>query len=159
MLNLLPLLFIRIRLEYVLFDDYIHIQSWFSVLLFSSCLGGSAFSGWSISVSGENAIGVVGRDRLVFFQELEVIQECIGHYFLCDESVDYHSCSDQNAIDMMGHAERNQHESFTSNLHDDNLEDKDHHDNTNEQIVIEEVLEDIGLFFLQFPGVEEVEHL
>ena len=60
---------------------------------------------------------------------------------------------------MVGHAERHQHEGLASNLHDDDLEDKDGDHDYYEKVVIEEVLEDIGLLLLQLSRIEEVEHL
>lgn len=60
---------------------------------------------------------------------------------------------------MVGHAERHQHESLASDLHDDNLEDKDGDHDYYEKVVIEEVLEDVGLLLLQLSRIEEVEHL
>lgn len=60
---------------------------------------------------------------------------------------------------MMRQTERNKHESFPSNLHDDNLQDKDGHHNSNEQVIIEEILKDISLLFLQLSRIEEVKHL
>ena len=59
----------------------------------------------------------------------------------------------------MGHAERNQHEGSTSNLYNNNLEDKDGDHDDNEQIVIKEVLEDVSLIFLQLSRIEEIEDL
>ena len=60
---------------------------------------------------------------------------------------------------MVGHTEGHQHKSLASNLHDDDLEDKDGDHDYYEEVVIEEVLEDVGLLLLQLSRIEEVEHL
>lgn len=59
----------------------------------------------------------------------------------------------------MGHAERNEHKSLTSNLHNYYLQDKDANHDSNKQIIIKEIFEDIDFFFLKFSCIEEIKYL
>ena len=118
-----------------------------------------ALSGRPIFISLENAIGIVGRDGLSFPQQFKVIQERLRHHFFGNEAIDNHSGSNANAVEVLTHAERNEHEGASSDLNDDDLKDEDASDDEDEEIVIEEILEDVDFLLLELSGVEEVKHL
>jgi hypothetical protein len=118
-----------------------------------------ALSGRPILISLENAIGIVGRDGLSFPQQFKVIQERLRHHLLGNEAIDNHSSANANAVEVLTHGERNEHEGSSSDLDDDDLKDEDAGYDEDEEIVIEEILEDVEFLLLQLSSVEEVEHL
>lgn len=118
-----------------------------------------SFSCRPIPVSLKDIIRVVGWDGLSFFQQLEVVQEGIGYQLLGEESIDNHSGTDENTFEVLVHGKRDEHEGFSSDLDDDDLEDEDTGHDEEEEIVIEEVFKDIKLLLLELTSVEKVEDL
>jgi len=119
----------------------------------------SAFSGRSILISLENAIGVIGRDGFSLSQQFKIIEEGLWQQLLGKESIDDHGGSYADAVEVLTHAEGDEHEGAASDLHDDDLQHEDTHHDEDEQVVVENVFEDVHLLLLQFSCVEEVEHL
>jgi hypothetical protein len=102
-------------------------------------LGFTPLSGGVLLPSLEDAVGVDDLFSSLFSQEAKVVHEAIGNEHF-DDDVPYDSGgSDHNADEMLMIAERNQLESLTAALNDEQLQQENANDDRDEKVVVENV--------------------
>ena len=125
----------------------------------ATCLRFSTLRRRLLGVSLKYAIDVDYLSLLVLSQQLEVVHEGFRDKHLDECCPNNTSSSDYNALEMFMHLKRDQFECLASILNYEKLADEDTNDDSDEQIVIKELCEDVDLLAFQLAAVQEVEDL
>ena len=108
----------------------------------------SPLSGWLLGISLENTINVDDLRFMIFSQQLEAVHEGVGDEHF-DQSSPYDaSGTNHNTLEVFIHGKRDQFECLSSILDNEELADEDADYDSDEEIVIKELSEDIDLLFL-----------
>ena len=117
-------------------------------------LGGGVFF-----PSLEDTVGMAGFIFFVLSQKMEIVHETVRNEHFNNDVPHDSGGSNNNRNDVLMSAQRDQLESLSSVLHNEDLKEEDTNNNKNEKIVDKYIFKYVQFSFFKFTSIEEVKYL